>query len=211
MNLHGVAACLLLVMLGCSLSPAGWTREPLDPPGLDDFTRVRVTWSDEKWVQPYWEVAAGRNAIYASFEAKDFNDVLTRTGVWLRKFPIDAPVHWMRAHAMQAQQDYAGFARHMYWYRGLLSSLHASGDGRSPATAIKVVALREEHFLVRDLGGTVVSQDLVEIDGAPFHKVRADIGESTITLYFDIAIPFRQLQQNLRPTVPGTGTSKPGS
>lgn len=178
-------------------------REPLDPPGVDDFTRVRMTWSKEDWVQPYWEVAAGRNAIYESFEGKKFGDVIKRSTLWLRRFPIDAPVHWMLAQAMKAEADFEGFSRHMYWYRGLLSSLHESGDGVNPATAIKVVALREEYFFVRDIGGTVVSQELVEIDGVSFHKVRADLGAETKVLYFDIRIPFLQLQQNLRPNIPG--------
>ena len=201
----------LLVALGIAIGADAAARGPLEPPGVEDFTRVRVTWSNERWVQPYWEVAAGRNAIYKSFQAKDYADVVSRSAVWLRKFPIDAPVHFMRAQAMKAQADYAGFATHLYWYGGLLSSIHASGDGGSPQTAIKVVALREEHFLVRDLGGNVASQDLVEIDGVTYHKVRAEFGSGARTLYFDITIPFRQLQKNLRPSLPGTGGAKPGS
>ena len=174
--------------------PAG---DSLEPPALDDFTEVRLAWSKQTYVQPLWEVAKGRSVIFTGFRAGDYDLVLEKSKVWLAKFPIDAPVHWMRAQAFKLAGNMAGYARHMYWYRGLLASMHASGDGRAPESAIKVVALREEHFLVRDLGGEIQSQELIDVDAVTYHKTDVVYGSGeTGTWFFDIAIPVAQLERN---------------
>ncbi len=174
--------------------PAG---NPLEPPAIDDFTEVRLTWSKQTYVQPLWEVAKGRSVIFTGYRASKYNLVLDKSKMWLEKFPIDAPVHWMRAQAFKLVGNMAGYARHMYWYRGLLASMHSSGDGRAPESAITVVALREEHFLVRDLGGEIQSQELIDVNGATYHKTDVVYGGGqTGTLFFDIAIPVAQLERN---------------
>ncbi|MBT6277406.1 MAG: hypothetical protein HOI95_25150 [Chromatiales bacterium] len=202
---------LLIVALGwAGVVASASARGPLEPPAPEDFTQVRLAWSKEAYVQPYWEVAKGRSAIFRGFRAAEYDQVLDRSTVWLRKFPIDAPVHWMRAEALKSTGDFAGYARHMYWYRGLMASLHGSGDGRAPGSAIKVVALREEHFLVRDMGGAIAAQDLVDVDGATYHKVRVNFSNGEpITMFFDITIPLAQLERN---TFPAPGAeARPGS
>ena len=207
--LRAVAAVLGLILFGAWAS-SGWARETLEPPTVDDFTRIRVGWSEQPYVQPYWEVANGRNLVFSAYEDGAYERVLEKSEVWLSRFPIDSPVHWMRAHALKAKGDYAGYARHMYWYRGLIASIHGSGNGASPATAFKVVALREEHFLVRDLGGNIKTQELVAVGDTSYHKVQMEfsIGESR-TIYFDITIPLAQLERN---TFPAPGTkARPGS
>jgi hypothetical protein len=192
---------LLIVALGWAGVVAGASAGgPLEPPTLEDFTQVRLAWSKEAYVQPYWEVAKGRNSIFTAFRTAEYDQVLDESTVWLKKFPIDAPVHWMRAHAFKLTGDFAGYARHMYWYRGLMASLQGSGDGRAPGSAIEVVALREEHFLVRDMGGAIASQDIVDVDGVTYHKVRVKVSSGEpITLFFDITMPMAQLERNTYP------------
>ena len=194
---------LLIVVLGWVGFAAGASaRDPLEPPALGDFAQVRLAWSKESYVQPLWEVAKGRTLIFTGYHAAKYDQVLDKSSAWLKNFPIDAPVHWMRAHAFKSTGDFAGYARHMYWYRGLIASLHASGDGQAPESAIEVVALREEHFLVRDMGGTIATQELVDVDGGTYHKVQVSFsGGDPITLFFDIAIPMGQLERNTFPAM----------
>lgn len=192
----------------CAAS-ASSAREPLEPPSIDEFTQIRVAWSKEPYVQPYWELANGRNLIFEAHRDKDYATVKEKSGVWLHRFPIDSPVHWMRAKALQATGDYAGYIRHLLWYRGLIASIMAGRDGRTPQTAFRVVALREEHFLVRDMGARIDTQDVIEVDGVPLHKVRTVNGDQVQTLYFDISVPLGQLERN---TFPAPGKeSRPGS
>jgi len=178
-------------------------NQPL--PGAGEFDAIRRQWSHAPYVQPYWEVAKTRTDLFSSYHAGDSDAVLAGSRAWLEKFPIDAPVHWMRAQAFKAKGDYDGYSRHLYWYRGLIDSLHRSGNGRTPATAVTVVALREEYFYVQDLGGRVIAQDLIEVGGVALHKVRAEFeGGRARTLYFDISVPIHQLERN---TFPAPGRS----
>jgi hypothetical protein len=179
-------------------------RETLDPPTVGDFTRIRLSWSNEPYVQPYWELSKGRSVVFDSYRDKDTAVVLEKSPVWLNKFPIDCAVHWMLAQTLKANGDFAGFARHMYWYRGLIASMHRSGSGVSPKDAVKVVALREEYFFVRDMGGVIKAQGLVDIGETTYHKVRAEIAGEERTLYFDINIPYARLARN---TFPAPGAS----
>ncbi len=80
----------------------------------------------------------------------------------------------------------------MRWYRGLVESVLASGDGKSPQTAFTVISVGEEYAILRALNLRVESQALIEghIDAL---TVEGEHGESTI--YFNPAAHFRRLER----------------
>lgn len=202
MNVRRALLCALLLAAGGPAAARAGTVEGLEPPpGLAAFAEVRLRWSKQPYIQPYWELASGRSAIFDAYRAGRHEVVREHSGRWLRAFPIDAPVHYMRAQALEALGDHAGSARHRYWYRGLIASVLASGDGSTPARAMQVVALREEHFVIRDRGATVRRQEVVEVGDGTYHKVELERAGEVQTLYFDISIPFKQLE-NAFPAAP---------
>ena len=70
-----IQASKLIIVGLCwvGLVASATARNPLDPPALDNFTEVRQAWSKETYVQPLWEVAKGRSAIFTGFRAGDYD------------------------------------------------------------------------------------------------------------------------------------------
>ena len=83
--------------------------------------------------------------------------------------------------------------------RGLLDSIFASGDGRSSATALKVISPREEEAVCLVLGLEKEEQVLDAVDGRMIDRaicVDPETGNKT-TLFFDITIPYQWAREKL--------------
>lgn len=74
--------------------------------------------------------------------------------------------------------------------KGLTDAIDATGDGRSPATALEVVAIEEEYGILAARGLKRERQSLVREGGHSYDKMDAvdDRGGHT-TLYFNVDLP----------------------
>ena len=79
--------------------------------------------------------------------------------------------------------------------RGLENSLLNSGDGKSEATAYKVMTMREERFVLSQLRVTEQKQALVQGKDGPFDVIDGPQAPSgnTLSLWFDIRYIFSSL------------------
>jgi hypothetical protein len=82
---------------------------------------------------------------------------------------------------------------HRWVEMGLLKSLRSSGDGQSPETAMKVISVDEEYFILRMMGQMPGEQALGRCAGAPCDIMTTIDAESKEKhrWYFNVEIPMK--------------------
>lgn len=82
---------------------------------------------------------------------------------------------------------------------GLFQSLLASGDGRSPDTAMKVISVEEEYFFLRLRGETVKQQSLRNCAGRPCDVLKTIDARTSEERewYFDVEAPMVRSERAL--------------
>ncbi len=80
-----------------------------------------------------------------------------------------------------------------------MDSILTNGDGRSFATAFKVITIDEEYAVLQVLGVRKADQSLVEHGGSSFDLFTVNDPESgkEFTLYFNVDLPLRWLDASL--------------
>jgi hypothetical protein len=94
---------------------------------------------------------------------------LARAGI--AHYPFDSDAWAMKAEAEKAQGDEAGFDRDIHIAVAILRAIERTGDGKSPASAWRVINVAEEYALLAVKGLKVEQQGLVEKDGHSFDRM----------------------------------------
>ncbi|HEV2992622.1 MAG TPA: DUF4919 domain-containing protein, partial [Candidatus Angelobacter sp.] len=86
---------------------------------------------------------------------------------------------------------------HNWVEMGLLKSLRSSGDGKSAATAMKVISVDEEYFILHMMGQIMKSQALSTCEGKPCDVMTTEDRESKQeeTWYFNVEIPLNRTRK----------------
>lgn len=156
------------------------------------YTELRMNYAQRDGYDPAWDHAYDRQAIFDAYKAGDFPKTHALAKAWLEKVPVDAEIHLLRALASKRSGDFAGYCAYMVPFYGLLHSITSTGDGRTPETAFKVIAVAEEYFLLREIGATVKQQSLV----GHCDKLEVSLrGGETCTLYFDVRISLEAMNR----------------
>jgi hypothetical protein len=203
----------LIVLMGlagaATAQPTVSGAPPVPPiPNTDVFTQMRLDFA-QKNSNPGWDVDPERERLFKTIQDKDYVNAFNLAGVWLEKTPVDAPVHHLRAYSALQLGDYPAHFRHLAFYYGLLRSITAQGDGRSPETAWKVIAVAEEYAVLRHLDAKVKEQSLLV---GMIDQMECDLDGQSVTFYFDVKIPMAKVHEMLNPQEPDGGTppSPPG-
>jgi hypothetical protein len=180
---------LLVLSLGVSVTLVG--AEPARDLAAH-YTEQRMSLSQKPNYDPAWDHAEERQAMFDAFKAGDTAKTAALGKAWLEKFPVDAEAHLLIALAAKRAGDFKGYCEHMVPFYGLLESITSTGDGKTPETAFKVIAVAEEYFLLREIGATVKAQSLV----GSCDKMEVEFrGGEARTIYFDVSISLKAMQR----------------
>lgn len=125
---------------------------------------------------------------YDDLEAGDVAAAQALAENILAENELDLEANITAAALADQRKDAATAAYHRYVVQGLLDSVLRSGDGKTPETAYKVIAVSEEHAVLHHLGLQPRTQLLLEIGGRAydlFRTVDAE-GEPAREVYFDV-------------------------
>ena len=88
---------------------------------------------------------------------------------------------------------------HDWVLRGLIASLRSSGDGETPETAVHVISVDEEYFILHMLNQEPKQQALGTCAGHPCDVMTTSDNETheERKLYFDVSIPMARMQKAL--------------
>jgi len=190
-----------LLVLCCLLPLVAWARVGPDLSAgvnVDFFTKLRMDYAkDPKTTSfPMWDLDPDYKKVVDAYREGEIDQVLELADVWLKKCPVDADTHLRVAMCFKEKGDLPSYTYHLGVFYGLLQSITSEGDGLTPATAFKVISVREEYELLGEIGAKVSSQSLIEGPCDKMEVTRRD-GKLKSTYYFNVAIPMKALQDSM--------------
>lgn len=163
--------------------------------GTPDYLKMRTTigWSKDYLVKC-------ENGRPLSKMIMAMNDAQWQTAVnlgirWLNTCPVDIRVHYYTAISLSKQGQNPQAEDHFRWSDGLMDSVMASGNGKSPKTAYKVISISEEYDVISILGLSLKRQSLISSNPMCDLLVTIDEHGNEVSLYFNPAAHFARLQQ----------------
>lgn len=192
---HRVFAVFLALAVTTGCSPKS-VDKPAAPPssGAIDFARVRAEYGEREDFGELCEQEHPIKNVVELVNAARFEEVLAVAEPWLARCPVDIDMRFVAAIALTELGRSGEAEEHAVWYRGLIESILASGDGEAPETAYQVISVGEEYAMLRAFNLTLESQSLVEgrIDAL---TVEGESGKGVV--YFNPAAHFRRLGRRL--------------
>jgi hypothetical protein len=130
---------------------------------------------------------------------KQFDEAVTLGTDYLIKNPCAIAVLYYTGAAMLQSAKSAKAEEYLHKYQGLISSIIASGDGKSPESAYIVISLADEYTVLQYLGYTVSGQVLQDRKKHFFDLLTCinPAGEEHL-IWFNIDKPFGSLNKQLR-------------
>jgi hypothetical protein len=108
--------------------------------------------------------------------------------------------HFMLAYCSKKAGDAAAEEKEAKIAAGLLKSILASGDGKTPQTAFRVVTISEEYSVLKVLRLQKSMQRLISHEGHAYDVLDAKgSGDQTVSLYFKIDGILEHMNKKLHP------------
>ncbi len=165
-----------------------------------DYRALRDAYAQSAHYQPEGgDYDEPRTAMLNAFNAQDCAKALTAADKVLKTIFIDITAHIVSGRCFELASDSAKAVFHRTVARGLMASILASGDGKTPKTAFVVVTISEEYDVLTALRLKPTLQSLVQDDGHSYDKqdAKSATGE-TATLFFQIDRPMEWLSRSLQ-------------
>ena len=190
---------LLAFALFALCSSPGFSQKPTTidfTAASNHFKQLRESYAKAQPGAISWVSNDERTKLLKLYDEAEPSKFLSAVEPWLLKCPVDARAYVMAASLSAKIGKFEDSIRYRNHYYELLASIVNSGDGRSAATAFKVIAIDEEYTLLNYMGADRKKQSLqgvcdvmdVEIEGKP------------MTIYFDVSIHLKGLQREFEPT-----------
>ncbi|MBA3353206.1 MAG: DUF4919 domain-containing protein [Blastocatellia bacterium] len=151
------------------------------------YSKLRFDYAARKGFSPHWASDEKRKTVDRAYKLRDTERTITLGRAWLDSVPVDAEVYLMIAMCMKEKGDLKAMCQYLSAFYGLLQSITATGDGKTPETAFKIISVAEEYALLREIGAEVKSQSLV----GPCDKMEVERNGKEYTFYFDVRIPLK--------------------
>lgn len=121
-------------------------------------------------------------------------DETTTVGLtWLKSCPVDALIHAYTSYSLNQLGRESEADIHRVWAHGLITSIRASGDGKSAKTAFVTISVNEEYDLLYFSGLTLKEQSLLDGD-IDMLVVENEAGEES-KVYFNPTAHFARLKK----------------
>jgi hypothetical protein len=151
---RALAPALVALALGCSATgPTAPTPAPVDDRWKTnvDFAELRARYAARS---DFAEVCSQGRPLHETLDEiaeKDWTTALNLSESWLASCPVDMDAHFLAAVALTELEREEEAQAHIDWYRGLVESVLATGDGHTPETAWVVISAQEEYSILQAL------------------------------------------------------------
>ncbi|MEN8183705.1 MAG: DUF4919 domain-containing protein [Myxococcota bacterium] len=198
-DLRGIAL-LLGLCLGCAAPSApspGSAPADVSPrwESAVDFAGLRTEYGEREDFSARCEDERPLTELMELAGRQAWDRALAVSERWLESCPVDMDAHYIAAVALTELDREPEARLHVDWYRGLVESVLASGDGHSPETAWRVISVPEEYSILRALRVDRKEQSLLE---GRIDVLTVEVEGRIRTLYFDPEPHFRRLQRKIR-------------
>ncbi len=156
-----------------------------------DFRAMRLAFFETPEYNPLTGMIDNR-ALNAALGQGDYAGAVKTAEAVLEKNFVDLNAHMVAyiAHRETKNEEKAKYHRDIA--EGLLNSIKATGDGKSPETAFEVISISEEYAMFRALGVRAIKQSLVQEKGHSYDAVVVVDPRTNqqTTYYFNVDKPF---------------------
>ncbi len=165
----------------------------LASPDSVDYTPIRHAYIKTSFCTPTIGDAGMLSAMRKAYSEGRYDDAILYGEKIVKGHFVNSRAHMTldMAYEKIGEQEKASFY-YLIAY-GLIQSILASGDGKSPKTAYQVIAVSEEYVITDVLGYKVKKQSLLDHEGSSYDML--DVTnvktEEETTIYFNIDIPMK--------------------
>ncbi|MEO8604930.1 MAG: DUF4919 domain-containing protein [bacterium] len=191
------AAVVAALLVGCAAKtpPSGGsaTKSSGAAPASADsvnFTQLRTQYGDRADFSAVCEKDRPLKQLIELTNAGRFDEVLAVSQPWLTHCPVDIDAQFVTGVALTELGRKPEGQQHLDWYKGLVSSVLDSGDGKTPSTAFTVISVEEEYAVLRALRLLPKSQAVFE---GRINALTVTAPSGDITIFFNPAAHFRRL------------------
>jgi hypothetical protein len=167
-------------------------------PENTDFIALREAYCQSDFYRPTSHYSSGKlmgntNSLGSFEEVAQFCENI------LQLNPMDLEVRILLEYAYEKLERHEDALRTRAFVKGMLNAIRTSGDGRTMATAWRVIAVAEEYTILSVMGLRSSQQALLTDNGRYYDCLTCarQGGEEMFDLYFDITTPFSYLQNML--------------
>lgn len=185
-----VVAALLLA--GCAAKPPEAPTPPAAAGAATDFGRMRTEYGDRQDYAALCQTDRPLKQFVELTNGQQYAEVLQISQPWLQHCPVDIDARFVTAVALTELGRKPEAEEQVRWYKGLVESVLATGDGKTPASAFTVISVEEEYAVMRALQLRPTAQALTE-DHIDAVTITAPDGKATATIYFNPAAHFRRM------------------
>jgi hypothetical protein len=190
-------AMLASTLAACAPSKPAPTAAPPaaasapDAVSVAQFTALREQWGARDDYAALCENGRSQlQELSVQAQAGQWAEVLAVVQPWTQQCPVDILAQQITATALTKLGREPEAQEHIRMYRGLVDSILASGDGRTPQTAFVVISVAEEYAILRVFQLKPARQALLD-GGIDAITVENDGG--TATIYFNPAAHWRRM------------------
>lgn len=174
-----------------------------------DSLAKRVSSGDQSVDLNELRLAAGEAGIESDVKARDrlmtaardhdYKKMADAAEAVLKSNYADLDAHYFAKVAAKALGKPEQEEFHRRIELSLLKSLRSSGDGQTPETAMKVISVDEEYFILRMMGQVPKEQSLGTCAGAccDIYTSKDQDSKQEHTWYFNVEIPMKRLSEAL--------------
>ena len=155
-----------------------------------DFRALRIAYSATDDASAYGSDRDERQVMNKALSDKKYKDAIKSADKILKTDYVNPYAHAAKAIAYRELGDAAKSEFHKAVYLGLINSIVAGADGKTPETAYVVISTEEEYAVMQALGYQAGGQSLQNSGGHTFDVLRGTDAKTgkPVTVYFNIDI-----------------------
>ncbi len=165
-----------------------------DPEGAD-FAGLRAAYASSAHYLPFGRDQGGLEALHRLIESGAWEPAREMVEALLEGDPLSVSLRFAYAHVLEGLDEEWEASSQRSFADGLLRSILRTGDGRTPATAIQVLDMREMYLVLETMGLRVTRSQLSQIDEEWIDLVEVRGPEGDREMYFNVTLPQTWLAQ----------------
>jgi hypothetical protein len=159
--------------------------------GTVDYKALRLAFFETEDYSPLAGMMVYRS-LWTAVAQGNWAEAARQAEAVLAKNYVDINAHMVAHVAYRQQGDEEKAKLHRRWADGLIESVKAGGDGKTPGTAWHVISTSEEYAVLRAMNLRPVGQALINADGHSYDEMKVLDPQTNAEsrFYFNVDKPF---------------------
>lgn len=166
-----------------------------------DFKKLRMAYAKTSFYNPYDTTYKKiKEEMMTALKAKQYKRAIKLANSILKTNFLNPDAHLICFYAYKDLKDKKNARFHNFILNGIVASILKSGNGKTPASAYKVISINEEYAVLGSLSLNVLKQQLIRKDGNNYDKmiVKSKKTGKTFDVYFNVNIPLNWMTKQMK-------------